>query len=142
MTRKRLLAVATTIWLGICMAVESTERFKTRLSTVAMDASMRITVAGTGAASASLTGNRLTVEGSFEGLRSPATTAKLHLGRITGVRGPAVFDLKVAPATSGTISGAFDLTTDQVDDLRKGKFYIQIDSEKAPEGNLWGWLLR
>jgi hypothetical protein len=23
-----------------------------------------------------------------------------------------------------------------------GRFYIQLHSEKAPEGNLWGWLLR
>jgi hypothetical protein len=33
------------------------------------------------------------------------------------------------------------LSADQVDSLKKGKFYIQINSEKAPEGNLWGWLM-
>jgi hypothetical protein len=27
-----------------------------------------------------------------------------------------------------------------VEGLRKGKFYIQIHSEKAPDGILWGWL--
>jgi len=28
-----------------------------------------------------------------------------------------------------------------VTDLEKGRFYVQLHSEKAPDGNLWGWLL-
>jgi len=66
----------------------------------------------------------------------------LHSGIATGVRGPVVQDLTITKATSGSISGSFDLTQPQVDALRKGKMYIQLHSEKAPEGNLWGWLLR
>jgi len=42
---------------------------------------------------------------------------------------------------SGTISGAFTLTSIQVADLEKGRLYVQLHSEKAPDGNLWGWLL-
>ena len=42
----------------------------------------------------------------------------------------------------GSFFGSFDLSADQVESLRQGKFYVQIDSEKAPEGNLWGWLLK
>jgi len=34
------------------------------------------------------------------------------------------------------------LTPEQVQSLKKGQLYIQIYSEKAPDGNLWGWLLR
>ena len=65
------------------------------------------------------------------------------------MRGPAVFDLVVAntpgpsgPAssTAGTISATLDLTPTQVDDLGRDRFYVQLHSEKAPEGNLWGWL--
>ncbi len=26
-------------------------------------------------------------------------------------------------------------------DLNRGRLYLQLFSEKAPEGNLWGWLL-
>jgi CHRD domain len=118
------------------------EKYKTRLATVAMDASMRSTVAGAGSAFATLADKTLTISGTFEGLRSPATAAKVHRGRITGVRGPAIFDLTVSPAANGTIAGAVELTTDQLDDLRRGRLYIQIDSEKAPDGNLWGWLLK
>ena len=42
----------------------------------------------------------------------------------------------------GTISGSFDLTPEQVQYLKQGKLYIQINSEKAPDGTLWGWLLK
>ncbi len=42
----------------------------------------------------------------------------------------------------GSITGTLSLTAEQVESLRKGKLYIQIHSEKAPDGNLWGWLLR
>jgi hypothetical protein len=43
------------------------------------------------------------------------------------------------------MSGAFDLTPEQLDDLRQGKLYIQLHSAKgvAPDGStLWGWLLK
>jgi hypothetical protein len=33
------------------------------------------------------------------------------------------------------------LTKDQVDDLAAGRLYVQLHSQKAPDGNLWGWLL-
>ena len=42
----------------------------------------------------------------------------------------------------GTLTGSIQLTPVQIDDLRRGRLYIQIHSEKAPEGNLWGWLLQ
>ena len=137
----RSLAVSLA-WLAVIAAAQPEEKFKTRLAPVAMDITMRANIAGTGSASAVLSGNKLSVTGSFEGLRSPATAANLHLGLATGVRGPAVFDLTVSRAISGSVTGAFDLTPEQAESLKKGKFYIQINSEKAPEGNLWGWLLR
>jgi hypothetical protein len=137
-----LIATAAILAGFVLYAAETAEKFKTRLAPVAMDASMRSTVAGTGSATAAFSENHLTINGTFEGLRSPAISAKIHRGRMTGVRGPAILDLVVSPAVNGVITGTLDLTTDQVDDLRKGRLYIQIDSEKAKEGNLWGWLLR
>ncbi len=75
-------------------------------------------------------------------MQSPATLAQVHQGVATGVRGPAIGDLTVSPAPGGSITGTLNLTAEQVESLRKGKLYIQIDSEKASDGNLWGWLLR
>jgi hypothetical protein len=53
-----------------------------------------------------------------------------------------VFDLTVTKteATSGTLSGNLELTSIQVADLERGRLYVQLHSEKAPDGNLWGWL--
>ena len=86
-------------------------------------------------------GTKFTVNGTFEGLKSNATMAHIHQGTAPGVRGPKLLDLTVTKSLSGTLSGSFDLTPDQIESLKKGKWYVQIHSEKAPEGNLWGWLL-
>jgi hypothetical protein len=106
-----------------------------------MDAAMKVNIAGSGQASATLTGTKLSVSGTFEGLLSPATTAQIRRGSATGVRGPVIFDLTTSAANSGSLSGTFELTADQTESLRKGRLYIQIASEKAPDGNLWGWML-
>ena len=135
-------AAVAAIGIGLIWAAALEEKFHTRLAPVSMDATMRSTVAGIGSATATLSGTKLTVNGTFEGLLSPATTAHLHLSRVSGVRGPSVLDLTVTRAASGTVSGVFDLSADQVEALRKGRFYIQIESEKAQDGNLWGWLMR
>ena len=106
---------------------------------------MQANVAGTGSMTASLAGNKLTLNGTFEGLRGPATIAQLHKSPTRGMRGPVVAELTVAKGsepTSGTITGTLDLTPLQVTDLEKGRFYVQLHSEKAPDGNLWGWLLQ
>ena len=103
---------------------------------------MRDTVAGSGAASAVLAGNKLTITGTFQGLRTPATTARVHTGPAMGVRGAPLADLTVSKGVNGTLTGSIDLTPDQLQSLRKGQLYIQISSEKAPDGNLWGWLVR
>jgi len=138
----RLPMAVCLVSFGLSMAAPNEETFKARLSTVAMDLSMRANIAGTGSVTARLVGNKLSIAGAFDGLRSPATVARIHEGRVTGVRGPAIFDLTVSAATSGTVSGSVDLIAEQIDNLKKGRFYVQLSSEKAPDGNLWGWLLR
>src|SRR6267142_5487177 len=58
-------------------AAQNEVRYKVRLAPVPMDIAMRSTVAGAGSATGTLKGMLLTVNGTFEGLRSPATTARL-----------------------------------------------------------------
>jgi hypothetical protein len=127
--------------LGLSLA-QSGETYKARLTALPADARTRPELAGIGSASAVLTGSKLAITGSFDGLRSAATTAELHSAVAAGVRGPAIHDLTVSKATGGSISGSVDLTAPQVESLKKGGLYIQIQSEKAPEGVIWGWLLR
>jgi hypothetical protein len=120
---------------------QGAELFKARLSPVPINISMMSTIAGTGSLTATLKGKQLTIQGSFEGLRSPATTVQIRRGP-KGIRGPAILDLMVTKAEKGTVSGSLELTPDQITDLRNGRLYVQIQSERAPDGNLWGWLLK
>ena len=139
---RRLAAVAVVLWAGLSGAglAQGKAQYRARLSPVPLDVAMQATIAGSGTATATLTGTQLAISGTFTGLRSPATIARVHIAD-KGLRGAPVFDLTVVPSTSGAISGTLDLTPAQVADLAKSRFYIQIHSEKAPEGNLWGLLL-
>jgi len=120
---------------------QAAKTFKARLSPVPIDVTMQATVSGTGSVSADLTGTKLTVSGTFDGLRSPATIVQVHKSPVRGVRGPVLFDLVASPATNGTITGSIDLSPAHVTDLEKGRLYVQLHSDKAPDGNLWGWLM-
>ena len=128
---------------AIALAAQQPKTYKARLSPVPIDVSMQATVAGSGSVTAVLTGSRLAVTGNFDGLKSAATIAQIHKGPFRGVRGPNVLDLTVAKTdgTAGTLSGSFELNAIQIADLEKGRLYVQLHSEKAPDGNLWGWLL-
>ena len=137
-----LLAIVAVVWFARSGAAQNQERYKARLTTVPMDGGMRNTVAGSGSATASLAGTTLAITGTFEGLRSPATAASLHNGVAKGVRGLSVAELTVTRTTKGTLTGSINLTPEQVKGLREGRLYIELASEKAPEGNLWGWLLK
>lgn len=128
-------------WFGLPGIAQSGNTFKGRLSKVPVDAKMVPIIVGTGMATAQLAGTRATISGTFENMLTPATTARLYESKMRGVRGPAIADLTITKADKGTISGAVNLTPSQVDSLKAGKLYIQIDSEKGPEGHLWGWLL-
>ena len=127
--------------VGSAQAISAqTETFKARLSRVPVESSTLAAITGLGSVTAVLNGRSLSVRGTFEGLQTPATIAQIHLGP-KGVRGPVMFDLTVTKATSGSITGTLTLSPEQVEAVKRGRFYIQVHSEKAPDGNLWGWLL-
>ena len=119
-------------------AAAQAKPYVARLSIVPITVAMQETVAGFGSATAVLAGDRLTVEGTFQGLRSPATIARLHIGA-RAIRGAAFADIPVPSATSGTFKGVVQLSGAQREALEKRSVYIQLYSEKAPDGNLWGW---
>jgi hypothetical protein len=143
MALRRAAAAAIGIgFLGLALLAQTGETYKARLSAVPADARTRPELAGIGSVTAVLSGAKLTITGSFDGLRSPATMAQLHAASAAGIRGPVISDLMVSQAISGTVTGSVDLTPPQVENLRKGGLYIQIHSQKAPDGVIWGWLLR
>jgi hypothetical protein len=140
---KSLITAAT---VAACLAfaptvtAQAAKTYRTRLSPVPVPA-FTATIVGTGTVTATLTGSRLSISGSYDGLASPATQAKIYKSPKPGIRGDAVLDLKVSGGTSGTITGQFDLTPAQVQELAANRYYVQLFSEKAAEGNLWGWLM-
>lgn len=130
---------------GAGLAAQSTEKFTARLIWVPIAGGDRANVTGKGTATATLSGTKLEISGTFEGLAAPATVARLHQGVARGARGPAIGDLVISKGTSGKISGSIALTPEQLASLKQGRLYIQVHSEKgvAPDGsNLWGWFLR
>lgn len=117
------------------------ETFDVRLSPTPRDASMKTQIAGHGTARITLRGMKLTIAGNFSAFPSPATRAALHRGPAVALRGPAIHDLTVSSSTSGALTAEIVLSADELAALEAGQLYIQIDSELAPEGNIWGWLL-
>jgi alcohol dehydrogenase (cytochrome c) len=115
------------------------DSFRARLSPLPVSGRTVSTITGLGQVRATLSGNRLTVSGSFSGLSSPATAAHLHRGA-PGLPGPVVAPLQVGNANAGDISGTIDLTPDQVAALRAHSLYVQIHSEGNPAGELRGWI--
>jgi CHRD domain len=133
--------------LGACFlgllpgAAAATSTFHVRLSPGPRLVGTRADRSGGGAVMATLQGNTLTLQGSFSGLLAVPTGAHLHMGSLPGVRGPLIADLTISATTSGTVSGTVQLNAEQLAALRKGGLYVEIDSDKAPEGDLWGWIM-
>jgi CHRD domain len=139
-----MVALLSLAFVSAAQNTQNVETFKVRLSPVPINISMMATIAGSGSLTATLQGKQLTIQGTFEGLRSPATSVQIHRGP-KGIRGPTIVnltDLTVTKAQKGTVSGTLELTPDQIVDLRNARLYVQIQSERAPDGNLWGWLLQ
>ena len=125
----------------LAFAAPREEHFQTRLSPIAMDLLTRDSVAGVGRATAVLSNDTLTLSGVFEGLPSAVTSANLHQGIAVGARGQLAFKLTVSGSRQGVINGSVRLSKDQAAALRSGRMYVQLQSEGAPDGHLWGWLL-
>lgn len=134
------LAVALALTLGVAAQAQAPQ-YRARLAVVPIDIPMQSTIAGAGTVTATLKGTTLTLNGTFTGLKTPATVARLHRGPKMAMRGPSIGELTATAATSGSITGSIELTKEQVDDLAAGRLYVQLHSQKAPNGNLWGWLL-
>lgn len=136
--------VGTLAVLPAAMQAQAGKAYKARLSPMPVTA-FTPTMVGSGAVTATLTGTKLMIAGTFDGLNSPATIVRLCKSDKPGMRGASFVDLSLSPGanggTSGTISGQLDLSAAQLQELAQGRYYVQLDSQKAAEGNLWGWLL-
>ena len=140
MTRRFVLLAACALLVLAGAVGAQARQYRARLSPVPLDVAMQATIAGSGSVTATLAGSTLTLSGTYKDLKTAATVVRLHRGPRVAMRGPAIADLKATGGTTGTIAGTIELTKEQLDDLSNGRLYVQLHSEKAPEGNLWGWL--
>lgn len=141
MNNNKAAAILLALTASVAIGADETG-WRARLSTVPIDPATASGVTGIGEARAELDGDMLVVTGTFRGLQGPATAAKLHSSGYTGVRGEAFAELEVSGGTDGAISGSVVLDDGQRAALESGRIYVQVYSEAAPDGNLWGWLLR
>lgn len=84
---------------------------------------------------------KIGINGTFEGLESPAVAAYLHKG-VDGKRGPRVMEMTVSKATRGVVKGDIVLSPANIEDLQKNVYYIEIVTQKAPDGEVRGWLVQ
>jgi hypothetical protein len=121
---------------------DAQSRYEARLSATAETLETRDDLAGVGRARASLEGDQLTVTAEYQGLPSNATGAELRQGYAIGAPSDTVVGpLTVSGGHQGAVSGTLTLNKAQLAAMKAGWMYVQIDSEKAPDGHLWGWLL-
>ena len=90
----------------VSVSAQGTEKYTARLGWVpTAGPNDRVNVTGKGTATGTLSGRKLTINGTFEGLAAPATIARLHQGVAKGARGAAITDLTVSKGASGTLAG-------------------------------------
>ncbi|MCA9838148.1 MAG: CHRD domain-containing protein [Trueperaceae bacterium] len=102
-----------------------------------------VTTSGTGSATAVLSGNTITVTGTYSGLSGPATAAHIHGPAAKDATAGVVLALTAAEGTtagSGTLSGTGTLTDAQITQLRDGLYYINVHTAANASGEIRGQL--
>lgn len=136
----RRAAIAASLAFTVASAFAADIQYATELDPVAFDNSTVMNTMGKGSITATLSGRALAISGSYMGLSSNATSAHLEMGLAFGVPGPVIGELKVSGGMRGQISGSVTLNRAQLVALKQGGISVVVDSAKAPDGNLWGWL--
>jgi CHRD domain len=141
-------------FLGYCIAGTSAALFaltsRARAASTTFKADLKPssevppnTTTGSGSATVTLDGNKVTWDVTFSGLSGPATAAHIHgpapAGKNAGVL--VWLSTKGKPATS-PLKGSAKLTAAQVTDLMNGQCYVNVHTAKNPGGEIRGQLMK
>ena len=100
---------------------------------------------GTGSATATLTGNVLSLSGSFSSLSASYTASHIHAAP-AGANGGVAFGLTAVPAgpagTWNAASNTFTLSAAQLATLAASGYYVNVHSLAWPGGEIRGQLLQ
>lgn len=138
-----LLTVFCLLSFGITQISNAQTVFETTLS--GSNEVPTVTTSANGDITATLNGNELTVEGSFNGLSSAYLFSHLHAG-MAGEAGGVLFtlnatvDLDQKGATYTAINNTFTLSSGQIDTLMARGIYVNVHSETYGSGELRGQL--
>jgi hypothetical protein len=99
--------------------------------------------AGSGSATVTLDGDKITWNVTFSGLSGPATAAHIHGPAPAGKNAGVVIWLstKGKPASS-PLTGSGTLTAAQAADLMNGQCYVNVHTAKNPGGEIRGQLMK
>src|SRR5450432_1462967 len=87
------IVCAALLSIGLSAAAPAPSVFETVLGPTPITDATKGSITGQGAATATLDGNKFTVNGTFIGLTTPATDAHLMIGSGIGIPGSPVLDL-------------------------------------------------
>ena len=135
-----IVLAATLLVLPLTPAGAAAPIFQGELDPCPSTPATRANVVGTGTVSAFSRRQQASDHRHISDLSSPATTAQLRIGLAMGVPGPVIGELPVPHQLTGAISGVVTLSPKQIAALRENSIYVQIESVKAPDGDLWAWL--
>ncbi len=93
---------------------------------------------GTGMATVTLNGDTITYEVDYKGLSGPATAGHIHGPAEAGAN--AGVEVPFKDVSSSPIKGTATLTAAQVADLKAGKTYVNLHTEKNKGGEIRGQL--
>lgn len=82
--------------------------------------------------------NQIRVSLFFVNLGSPQTSASINGPAMPGENAPVIFDLGSTGQICGHITATFDVTPDQVQQLRSGLWYVIVGTENNPNGEIRG----
>ena len=84
---------------------------------------------------------QITVNCNYSGLSSQANAAHIHGTAPVGANAAVLFNFGSVSGTSGTISNqTFNLTAQQVADLRRNQMYVNVHTANNPGGEIRGQL--
>ena len=137
---RKITILTTVCCLSLAVSFAQGNSFRARLSEVPVTPQTYRTITGVGEVFASLEGNTLTVEGTFEGLSSAASGAHVH-NAPKAMNGPPIGALEVTSSPAGEVTGTLELTDEQRQALINEELYVVVHSQNNPGGELRGWLL-
>ncbi len=144
---KQILSICTVLGLmllGMTSYAQAQTEFTAQLS--GSNEVPPVTTDATGMVTATLTGDQLTIEGSFENLSSNYSASHIHMGA-AGENGGVLTALSADVAAdnmSGTYvaaSNTFTLTSEQITQLNQEGLYINIHTGNFSGGELRGQLI-